>query len=293
MIKYKKEPFISVVILLMTVWTFISVSVSTGQEPPPRVDVGFSIDASDFKENLPELQATENRLAEFIAAQCRAHFPFLRWRRAGSSTESGHRLQLTLTEKPASPLSQVVLLFSGMVEGNPIDLPAIAELPVYSPFDMDRPTHNPRDLERAVQQKLGDRFINESFRDKLHNFMLKGVPLSRRVVVDEIDQRIIVPIEWESLKADDKSVLKVDFVGGGRSMRLSSVQKRRHEPNLGTVQCAVQSLDFPPILIVGLGNWHKEIPHIFSGEIGLTVLMETYVERVNLYTEHGLVTRPE
>ena len=96
--------------------------------------------------------------------------------------------------------------------------------------------------------------------------MLKEVPLSRRVVVDEIDQRIIVPIEWESLKADDKSVLKVDFVGGGRSMRLSSVQKRRHEPNLGTVQCAVQSLDFPPILIVGLGNWHKEIAHIFSGE---------------------------
>ncbi len=277
---------------------------ANAQDAPPWVDVNFSIEAANFKDNLPRVPEIERELEQFMVKLCSNHFPFLRWRLVdpADTADAGgrHRLDIVLAQEDAIPLPQIVLAFASTIYSKPVKLPAIESITVHQSYDMDRPTHNPDEFKIRIKRKLKKRFLNEDFRALLHKYFLSSIPLSQRIFVAETEHRVIVPILWELLRLGGESVLYVDFVSRieqgskkGGSMKLSSIQKRWHAPSPGSVQGAITSLDFAPILLVRIGDWHEDIPRIFSGDVGINVYMEKYVEKVNLNTEAGLVTRPD
>jgi hypothetical protein len=274
---------------------------ASAQDAPPWVDVDFSIQAKNFKNNLQGVSQIETEIERVITDLCSNYFPFLRWRIAGlAGPDIYNGLNLALTQEEAIPMPRIIVSFSCNIEKNSIKLPAIQSIIVHEAFDMDRPTQDPEKFILRVKSLLRQRFHNEDFRSRLHRDFLSSIPLSQRIIVAESEHLVVVPIKWELLKPGGDSVLYVDFVSFGEpgseksgTMKLSLIQKRWRAPSPGSVQGAIAMLNFAPLIIVNVGEWHEDIPLIFSGNVGLKVYMEKYVEKVNPDTLAGLVTRPD
>lgn len=276
---------------------------ASAQDLPPDVQVSFSIEASNFKENLPRLAATEKALTEFIAKKCDDHFPFVQWRtvefKNAAEGKGKYSLSFVLAEEKAVPLPRIVLNFQGVFEGQKIKLPEIPPEIICQSFDLDRPTHDPDKLSTIIEIKIRNLFFRDVFQTELYKGFLRPIPLASHIVVINHEKRIIVPVRWEKLRIDEESILKVVFTAKASDgqkqeglMKLSSLHKRLGEPNPGSVVGAIQWFEFAPITMV-LPGWHENIPVIFAGEVGSKVYMDTYIEKIILHTDRDLVTSPQ
>lgn len=276
---------------------------ASAQEPPPEIQVSFSIQASNFKENLPRVASTEKALTAFITRRCENHFPFVQWRTVGGNNlvtgKGKYSLSFILAEEKALPLPRIILTVEGNIEGQEIELPEIPPEIMYPSFDLDRPTHDPDRLSTNIQNKVRDLFVTDFFRTKLYKGFLRPIPLASHIVVIDDEKRIIVPLRWEMLRADEESILKVVFIAKASDghqqeghMKLSALHKRLRTPNPGSVVGAIQRFEFAPITME-LPGWHDTIPVIFAGEVGSKVYMDTYIEKIILHTDGDLITRPQ
>jgi len=87
--------------------------------------------------------------------------PPVAWRPAPASG-STTILTLSLVEEPGRFLPAVVLAWSATVDGEPKTMPELPRIMLYEPFVLERETHDPAELARAIRTVLTDWFGNSA-----------------------------------------------------------------------------------------------------------------------------------
>jgi len=289
-----------VVVFILTVPTAVMAQI----EPPPVVRTVFEFEKnSQFDENLKledKAQVAE-KIGQVLADLARKHFSFLVWEPATSDEvlpPGSHVFRIVLRDEPKRFGTENLLKWVGSVGGQPIDLASLSDLLLYGVFDLEK--HNPDKLREDIDEKLRQFFHVQENRKVIHDAFLQMIPLSREIIIHDSDQRIIVPLRWDTLHADPDSVLLVEFTTkelqkdekAGR-MKLTSVKKRLGAPRPGSVEGIIQMFDYAPIALTQSGQWDQRIPAVFDFVIIQRVFMKSYVQKLNADTADGLATAPE
>lgn len=266
------------------------------QQDPPQVEIDFQVAPGSRFDRVPaQRDGARPLIVKHLSSLGGSHFGFLRWSAAapGTGRPGAPRLTVRLEEVPRGAGKDKVLRFKAHADGREFDLQPLDGV-VYPWHRLDLPA-DAAGLARDVGRELDRLFAIDNFRRQLHERFLKAVPLATVVGADARDKRIFVPLRWETLQADPDSVLRVQFEVSGATprhgtMKISQVQKRSRDPHRGGIQGAISLLDCAPLL---LRDWTDEVPVLMrpEGLIRPQVFMETYVPRVGLPVEDGLVTR--
>ncbi len=274
-----------------------------GQDRPPVVSVEFEVADSLYIANMDvePIEQIESTVSRRLAKLSERYFKFLRWShepQSGSVPDPAARLKVSLVGKPQPVGSEIELAFAATVGGKQVDLPHISNKRIYRSFD-EQHAHAPSLLQADVLDSLEVQFRNESFRAHLQKQFLRTIPLTRQVHVDRDNQRLVIPIPWDSLRASDESVLLVEFFvveampeeRTDGSLRLMPDGRATMDGVTGLTRCAILRFNFPPSL---REEWDPRIPAVLSLAEEKVVFMEFYDPDTSPPgTQAGLVTDPE
>jgi hypothetical protein len=282
---------------------------SGSAQPPPLVEATFHVDpASQLATKLPpaQLRFAQERLSKLLAELCATHFGFVRWRwvRPGQPVDRGvPRLTLRLRDVLKEGNKEITLGFVKTVDRREEPIPLLGPFTLVEWWKPNRPaTENA--LYELVAAKLDGAeglFAGDTFRTRLHNWFLKGIPLAREVLPIAGERTVVVPLRWDAVRAASASILEVRFVSrctptqpAPGVMRLSLVAKRVNPQYLGFMESAITLFHCAALTLEGTGAWSDEIPGLFekSAVSETNVYMDTYVPALDTGTADGLVIDP-
>jgi hypothetical protein len=259
---------------------------AVSQEKPPVVGIAFDVSAQVFLNNLvvgadsTRLKQVQRETETCLADSARKFLPYMRWVPLDSASPLPTLAELRLEMKEATNptgFSRIFVEFSASVEGERIELIEESFKPdLYAPSAV-KPTQKPTVLLADLCALIGDRLSNDTFRPKLHDRFLAKVPLARSVNVG--NERLFVPVLYDSLRAAPKSELNVSFAsqeGDVGNIKLRVVGRTPQSQWKGQgVSCRVIDRSFPGMDGEG---WDRKIPEVLRSEIrDLTVSLLTYV----------------
>ena len=123
-----------------------------------------------------------------------------------------------------------------------------------------------------------------SVRANIEENFVKNIPLTRLIHVDSLRQRIIIPLQWEDLKASPESKFRANFVAmsetGFMHLLLEGDIIGNHWD--GYLKCVVTKFSYPR---AGADAWSSKIPEVLdpSNLDNIVVYMEKYIK--NLYPD--------
>lgn len=303
----KLRPLIALVLAAISVPLF-------GVAPPPVAGVVFTIESPTI-EGAPETKTTpatkpkmkaeerdelERNVGALITEFMEQHFTFLPWRQS-IAADARLLLHVTLEEEAVTPTnSTYVIRYAARVDQAKATLTGNDE-PLYHFTDPNKRLRNGPKLEQDIRIYVNEQFGRDGFRQRLHEQLLRGLPLTTKpVMVNSKDKRIIVPVVFAALKADASSVLKVEFLRyGGKShdyMNLTSLVARREAPEAGGVEAAISFCNAPPLFLKGEGLlWDSRLAPMLTPPtlVECIVTMEIYKQRPFTNASGRTATKPD
>ena len=246
------------------------------------VTVTFAVQSEEFATNLDVGRASvEQAGTAALVELLNRYFPPVAW---GPAPESGSTTMLTLSlvEEPGRFLPAVVLAWSATVDGEPKTMPELPRIMLYEPFVLERETHDPAELARAIRTVLTDWFGNSANRGLFQRSFLTQVPLARSVSVDPAAQRVVVPLSLAAAKMDPKSTLRIVFevldADGVPAIGEINVTSLLDDPASRSVPSARgKVVEFNVSNVPPVSGWSPQIPALFARPVRSRVFVDLYI----------------
>lgn len=161
----------------------------------------------------------EEHVVETVREACAARFKYLEWqtggREPGTDADTVAWLKVTLKEYEVLGGTEACSIFSAGVnqEGEWLDVEFSSfktKLVLYSAGDV-REEQNDLQIAEDASDLLTDFFQNSATRDQLEKEMLSKIPLGSAFIALPQLERVVVLIPPDDLKADDETLLRVEF----------------------------------------------------------------------------------
>jgi len=246
------------------------------------VTVTFAVRSEEFATNLDVGRASvEQAGTATLVELLNRYFPPVAWRPAPASG-STTMLTLSLVEEPGRFLPAVVLAWSATVDGEQKSLPELPRIMLYEPFVLERETHDPVELARAIRTVLTDWFGNSVNRGLFQRSFLTQVPLARSVSVDPAAQRVVVPLSLAAAKMDPKSTLRIVFevldADGVPAIGEINVTSLLDDPASRSVPSARgKVVEFNVSNVPPVSGWSPQIPALFARPVRSRVFVDLYI----------------
>jgi hypothetical protein len=246
------------------------------------VAVTFAVKSEEFAANLDVGRASvEQAGTATLVELLNRYFPPVAWRPApapGSTT----MLTLSLVEEPGRFLPGVVLAWSATVDGEQKTMPELPRIMLYEPFVLERETHDPAELSRAIRTVLTDWFGNSANRGLFQRSFLAQVPLARSVSVDPAAQRVVVPLSLAAARMDPKSTLRIVFevldANGAPAIGELNVTSLLDDPASRSVPSARgKVIEFNVSNVPPVSGWSPQIPALFARPVRSRVFVDLYI----------------
>jgi hypothetical protein len=250
-----------------------------GAEP---VTVSFAVESEEFATNLDAGRASVEQAGTATLVEIlNRYFPPVAWRPAaapGSTTA----LKLSLVEEPGRFLPAVVLAWSATVDGEQKTMPELPRIMLYEPFVLERETHDPSELARAIRTVLTDWFANSANRGLFQRSFLAQVPLARSVSVDPAAQRVVVPLSLAAARMDPKSTLRIVFevqdANGAPAIGELNVTSLLDDPASRSVPSVRgKVIEFNVSNVPPVSGWSPQIPALFTRPMKSRVFVDLYI----------------
>ena len=246
------------------------------------VTVTFAVKSEEFATNLDVGRASvEQAGTATLVELLNRYFPPVAWRPAPASG-STTMLTLSLVEEPGRFLPAVVLAWSATVDGEPKTMPELPRIMLYEPFVLERETHDPAALARAIRTVLTDWFGNSANRGLFQRSFLTQVPLARSVSVDPAAQRVVVPLSLAAAKMDPKSTLRIVFevldADGVPAIGEINVTSLLDDPASRSIPSARgKVVEFNVSNVPPVSGWSPQIPALFARPVRSRVFVDLYI----------------
>lgn len=246
------------------------------------VTTRFEIQADSFVTNLDTGRANvETETNGVLVRAVSKYFPLVHWT-ASADASAPATVTLALTSRDAQPLPAILLAWSASVDGAMLKLPELPPVELYSPFALDRETHDPIVLSQLLQTAIDGWFTNESNRSLFQRSLLRNIPFARRVEVDPRSERILVPFSLASTKMDRESKLRVRFEivapsGLIQSGELDVTGLIEGLGSGGKVATGGRVTEFNFSAAPTVAGWSPEIPTLLAQPKKTLVFVELYI----------------
>ncbi|MEM6454990.1 MAG: hypothetical protein AAF772_07835 [Acidobacteriota bacterium] len=292
--------FVTGALVLVALGAGAASRAQDAQEALPQVAVAVAIEAADFVDGLGDDRAeVEAATALHLASALTTRLPYVRWMPVDASapapSDGAGQLRMRLTAVSAGFGDAIDLVFVPAVDGRDAVARQLTPERLYEAFDV-QPSFEPLRLAQDLRARIDALAARDTWRQQLHDDLLRHVPLVRRVHLDDAARAIIVPLPFAALPAHEDSRLRVAFravrddgaLQDGR-IALRPVGAVRGALWPGYLQCRVQTFAFPPI---DVDAWDASIVDVLGrvDDGALTVTMEHYVHDLAPTFEDGLAS---
>lgn len=227
-----------------------------GQQP--TVVTEFVIDANALALSDPARAQVETELSTTIALAAGHYFPHLEWVSAHDTPLRDRRLIVTARQITVPvgghDCHGIDLVFAGGMA--PGDRPSALSFKERA-FSLCEPLPSSAgDLELRMTRILNDLIDNEDFREHtLFDDFVGRISLASTFHLHELEQRVVLPLRWESLSADPvESRLEIVFRGGALDV-------------VGRFDSGRELLESNNVAWIGLASWSPFYLRIAGDEI--------------------------
>lgn len=247
-------------------------------------------------------EAAESRFAERAGRA----YGFLEWSAAASESDSvlwiisleEEEQTLTLESGPIK-ISRILLHHFAQIEDERFALSQTGEREVLYQWGAVLPAQNPSGLQKALLEHL-DLQLDTLLNDWEIKAVLANVPLTDSMIMDRDNQRLVVPLRMQELRAMPNSVLNVVFLvqetDEGRLELEPAGIVTEEGPHKDFVKGRIRDFVFRDVVFNIGGNpwWQEPIAAALLEAPGVKIYMIDYKPSLSSIptTEEGIATEP-